>query len=69
MSDKLIRMYLLFLVVLCVTFLAAGCVKTIEIKGLRPTGEVQITVDACDIKGDISTMLTGVNMAYGYDKD
>jgi alpha-N-arabinofuranosidase len=36
---------------------------------LWPDEQVQITVDACDIKGDISTMLTGVNMAWYYDSD
>jgi alpha-N-arabinofuranosidase len=69
MSGKLIHMYPFLLIVLCVTLLLAGCTKTIEIKGLRPTGEVRITVDACDIKGDISTMLTGVNMNFADDTD
>jgi len=36
---------------------------------LWPEDQVQITVDACDIKGDISTMLTGVNMNFADDTD
>jgi hypothetical protein len=36
---------------------------------LWPEKQVQITVDACDIKGDISTMLTGVNMNFDDDTD
>jgi len=36
---------------------------------LWPDKRVQITVDACDIKGDISTMLTGVNMNFADDTD
>jgi hypothetical protein len=31
--------------------------------------QVQITVDACDVKGDISDMLTGVNMSWYFDTD
>jgi alpha-L-arabinofuranosidase len=34
-----------------------------------PASCVQVTVDPGDIKGDISKMLTGVNMAYYYDTD
>ncbi|MHC4643785.1 MAG: hypothetical protein ACYS32_19250, partial [Planctomycetota bacterium] len=36
---------------------------------LWPDKQVQITVDACDIKGDISAMLTGVNMNFADDTD
>jgi hypothetical protein len=36
---------------------------------LWPDEQVQVAVDACDIKGDISTMLTGVNFSYYYDND
>ncbi len=36
---------------------------------LWPDNQVQITVDAGDIKGDISTMLTGVNMNFADDTD
>ena len=36
---------------------------------LWPHEQVRITIDACDIKGDISSMLTGVNMSYYYDND
>jgi len=36
---------------------------------LWPDKQVRITVDACDIKGDISTMLTGVNMNFADDTD
>ena len=32
-------------------------------------GDIRVTVDAGDIKGDISKMLTGVNMSYYYDTD
>ena len=69
MSGKLIHKSLFLLVALCVTLLVTSCAKTIEMKGARAASKVQITVDAGDIKGDISTMLTGVNMSYYYDTD
>jgi len=33
------------------------------------SGEVTVTVDAAEVKGDISPMLTGVNMSWYYDID
>jgi len=51
--------------------------ETIDISDLKiltdnwlwPDEQVLITIDACDIKGDISTMLTGVNMNFDDDSD
>jgi len=63
MSIKPIRKHLFLLIVLCVTLLVVGCAKSMEIKG------VQITVDAGDTKGDISTMLTGVNVVFSHETD
>ena len=69
MSGKPVRTHLLLLVVLCVPLLVGGCTKTVEMKGARGAGKVQITVDAGKIRGDISTMLTGVNLSGTYDND
>lgn len=63
------RMSILFVLesMISITFLVADCVGKSE--ETNPVGDVWITVDAKDMKGDISKMLTGVNMSYFYDTD
>jgi len=69
MSGKKIHAYCFLLVAQCIILPVTGCAQTLEPNSTRSTNQVRITVDADDIKGDISTMLTGVNMSYYYDTD
>lgn len=52
---------------LFVIFLVTDCIGKSE--EIAAVSDVWVTVDANDIKGDISKMLTGVNMSYYYDND
>ena len=56
-------MYSLF----CVGLVAVACAG--RVKDTVAVNSVEVKVDACDIRGDISTLLTGVNIAYYYDTD
>jgi len=55
------------LIVLCVTLLVTGCAG--EVKNTTAVSEVRITVDAGKIRGDISSLLAGVNLSFYYDTD
>jgi len=67
MLSRGIRMYLFLQLILFGTFLVADGICNAE--EISADSNIRITVDANDVKGSISTMLTGVNMSYYYDSD
>ncbi len=67
MLDKRIHIYLFLQLMLFCTFLVTDSIGKAE--EISAVNNVRITVDANNIKGDISKMLTGVNMSYYYDND
>jgi len=69
MSGKKMHTYSFSLVAQCIILPFTGCAQTIEPNSNRPTNQVRITVDANDIRGGISTMLTGVNTSYYFESD
>lgn len=67
MLSKGIRMYLFIQLILFGTFLVADGICNAE--EISADSNIRITVDANNVKGSISTMLTGVNLSYYYDSD
>jgi alpha-N-arabinofuranosidase len=67
MIAKRIGIFFVFELMLIFTLHVTDCIGNSEQNA--PVSDVLVTVDAGDIKGDISEMLTGVNMSYYYDND